>query len=89
MPTKTKPKSKAKKNVAAAEFRAAVQKLNSTLEVIRQTSENTSLTPPVPNSSYTMALRKMVWLYEGETGSKANQVRLIDFIRWWEEREKQ
>lgn len=33
-------------------------------------------------------LKEMVGRYETETGAKANQVRLIDFIRWWEEREK-
>jgi len=33
-------------------------------------------------------LLMFVKFYEQETGAKANQVRLIDFIRWWEEREK-
>ncbi|KKK74363.1 hypothetical protein LCGC14_2884530 [marine sediment metagenome] len=34
-------------------------------------------------------LKQMVAEYEQATGARANQVRLIDFIRWWEEREKQ
>jgi len=53
-----------------------------------------SLSPTVlegrqPVLSTFNTLRKCVHIYEQETGALPNQVRLIDFIRWWEEREKQ
>ncbi|KKN36131.1 hypothetical protein LCGC14_0776750 [marine sediment metagenome] len=51
--------------------------------------KDTTLTaPPTPAPSPTKFLRLMISTYESETGARANQVRLIDFIRWWEEREK-
>ena len=77
MPTKTKPKPK--KTVALPGPRRPL--------------------PPVPSRELTYThegvhdcmehvLRPMVKIYEIETGAIASQTRLIDFIRWWEEREK-
>jgi len=86
MPTKTKPKPKAKpKRVRAP---------------IAISGSHTMSGPPLPSSSVIQTfkepvhdsmehvVRPMVKVYESETGARANQVRLIDFIRWWEEREK-
>ena len=86
MPTKTKPKPKAKLKPAPVE--QTVQP--PTEEIIEARAAffmNVSSREGV-NDCMENVIRPMVKIYESETGAKANQVRLIDFIRWWEEREK-
>ncbi len=88
MPTKTKAKPKAKSKTERVRAPIAIA------------GSHTMSGPPLPSSSVIQTfnggvhdcmehvIRPMVKVYESETGAKANQVRLIDFIRWWEEREK-
>ena len=94
MPTKTKPKPKAKKDVTAAK----VIKGSTALRALA-----VSRSPAIAFEELKIACESLglnegavsVWIikyaastYERETGAIASQTRLIDFIRWWEEREK-
>lgn len=82
MPTKTKSKPKAKRRATAAEIRSDMKEFKAGIEHGKaRLLENVG-------DRLVNALGPMVKIYETETGAKANQVRLIDFIRWWEEREK-
>ena len=87
MPTNIKPKPKAKKDGAVAEILSAVQGLKKVMLAWNLETAKLARLPAVL-ATWGDIRRSMVTIYESETGAKANQVRLIDFIRWWEEREK-
>ena len=70
MKKKTKPKAKAK---------TPAPKLHDKFSV--ETPKWLLLGGPVS----LMSLRKSVGIYEKTTGAKANQTRLIDFVRWCED----
>jgi hypothetical protein len=40
---------------------------------------------PVSPSSHLKTLQTLVERYERETGARANQTRLVDFVRWCKE----
>ena len=84
MPTKTKPKPKPKPK--SERVRAPM----TTGGWLTKEPEPTEVVPAEPKEAKDLdVLKRMLAEYESETGARANQVRLIDFIRWWEEREKQ
>ena len=101
--TKPKPKPKKDVTVAELrstikELKKVVHRISNpgpqspTEEAIESRAESylTGVTPAgyVVGKHEAAVLREMAQRYEAETGAIASQTRLIDFIRWWEEREK-